>query len=148
MDYEGFPQRATQAGVPTIQEHLESKGWTRAAPADAEFGPKYVPPNRGAEGQTEIKTLEPGKVIDRFGGTRGSFLADPGTTPGARSLPPGAENRPLHTYEVVKPIEGVGVSRAAPAYGRPGGGVQYNLGKGRYVQDLLDSGHLREIRGK
>ena len=102
----------------------------------------YYPPNRGFLEPPSRKTLEPGTVIDRYGETGGSFASPKGTPPYARSLPPGAESKPLRSYEVTKPID-VDAGKAAPWYGQPGGGIQYDLGKP--VQDLIDSGHLKPI---
>ena len=100
----------------------------------------YYPPNRGFTGQPTNTTLQPGTVIDRYGGRGGSFASPQGTPPAARSLPPGAENRPLNAYEVVQPVQ-VDAGQAASWYGQPGGGIQYDFG--RSIQELIDAGVLR-----
>lgn len=103
----------------------------------------YYPPNRGFAGQPVRTTLQPGTVIDRYGGPGGSFASPQGTPPWARSLPSGAENRPLNAYEVVKPLE-VDAGPAAPWFNQPGGGIQYDFG--RSIQSLVDSGYLRPLK--
>jgi len=103
----------------------------------------YYPPNRGFDGRPVKTTLEPGTIVDRYGGTGGSFASPRGTPPWARSLPYGAENRPLNTYEVVKPLE-VDAGRAVPWFGQPGGGIQYDFG--RSIQELIDSGYLKPLQ--
>ncbi|MBI4356095.1 MAG: glycohydrolase toxin TNT-related protein [Candidatus Omnitrophica bacterium] len=98
------------------------------------------PPNRGFEGEAARTILEPGTLIDRYGGADGSFLAPAGTPFGQRSLPAALESQSLHTYNVLKPLE-VDYGKVAGWYGQQGGGMQYDLGK-RTVQDLIDSGYL------
>ncbi|WP_240487846.1 TNT domain-containing protein, partial [Photorhabdus australis] len=44
-----------------------------------------------------------------------------------RSLAPGTAAYPPVTYEVLKPIPGVEKGTIAPAFGEPGGGIQYKL---------------------
>jgi hypothetical protein len=105
-------------------------------------GVSFYPPNRGFAEGSGPSSLIPGAKVDRYGGTGGSFVSPAGTPAAARSLPPGVASRPLNTYEVVKPIEGT-AGPAAPWFGQPGKGTQFDLGKP--VQDLLDSGHLREV---
>ena len=105
---------------------------------------KY-PPNRGfIPGEGNPSSVLPGTVVDRYGGAGGSFLSPQGTPAAARSLAPGVETRPLNAYEVVRPFE-VDAGRAAPWFGQPGQGMQYDLGT-RTVQDLLNSGHLRPLQ--
>lgn len=100
------------------------------------------PPNRGfVAGEGGQATVLPGQTLDRFGGTGGSFLAPEGTPIPARSLAPGTELRPPNSYEVLQPFE-AGAGRAAPWFGQPGGGLQFDLGK-MTVQDLIDAGVLR-----
>ncbi len=103
---------------------------------------KY-PPNNGFQGTPGRASVIPGAKLDRYGGTGGSYLSPAGTPVAARSLPPEAELRPLHSYEVVKPFE-VDAGAVAPWFGQPGGGIQYRLGTNT-VQDLIDSGHLRPL---
>ena len=103
----------------------------------------YYPPNRGFVGSPTGQTLRPGTIIDRYGGTGGSFASPQGTPifelVGIR---PGAQTKPLNTYKVVKPFE-VDAGKAAPWFGQPGGGMQYDLG--HPIQELIDSGHLKPL---
>ena len=62
----------------------------------------------------------------------------------ARSLAPGAELKPLNSFEVLKPFE-VDAGRAAPWFNQPGGGLQFDLGT-RTVQDLVDAQILRPLQ--
>ncbi len=85
------------------------------------------------------ETLNPGTIVDRYGGTGGTFASPQGTPPEARSLPYGWESNPYNAYKVVKPLE-VDAGPAAPWFGQPGGGIQYDFG--RSIQELLDLGYL------
>jgi RHS repeat-associated protein len=103
---------------------------------------RYYPPNRGfAEGPFPA-TLRPGAVVDRYGSPNGSFVSPAGTPPGMRSLPHGAQSRPLNRYEVTRPID-VDAGTSAPWFGQTGGGLQFDLGSS--VGDLVRSGALRPI---
>ncbi|NLT15561.1 MAG: glycohydrolase toxin TNT-related protein, partial [Clostridiales bacterium] len=114
-----------------------------AGGAGIKAGSSVYPPNRGFLGFSTRTTLKSGTIIDRYGSTLGRFAAPQGTPASARSLPPGVEFKPLHRYEVVKPFD-VDAGTAAPFYGQPGKGIQYDLG--RSVQDLLDEGYLRVVK--
>jgi RHS repeat-associated protein len=59
--------------------------WDAAARGPNAISP-YYPPNRGFDGQPVKTTLQPGTVVDRYGGTGGSFASPQGTPPWARSL--------------------------------------------------------------
>jgi hypothetical protein len=111
--------------------------------AETEAGVAW-PLNRGfVAGEGGQASVLPGQVLDRYGGTGGSFLSPAGTPAAARSLAPGVELRPLNSYQVVKPFE-AGAGRAAPAFGQPGLGLQFDLGQ-TTVQDLINSGHLQPM---
>ncbi|SRR5213594_3772292 len=105
----------------------------------------YYPPNSGFAGASGEATLVPGTIVDRYGGTGGRYLSPQGTPPWARSLQFGAETRSLNAYEVVRPID-VNAGTVAPWFNQPGGGVQFKLGTGTTVQDLINSGHLRPLQ--
>ena len=98
------------------------------------------PPNDGFLGEPTSTTLQPGTVIDRYGGATGRYASPVGTPFEARSLPPEAIQRPLSKYEVIKPIDGVKTGPCAPYYGQPGLGTQYQLP--RPIQWYVDSGYL------
>ena len=84
------------------------------------------PPNDGFMGPSEIKTLEPGTLIDRYGPLNGYFAAPAGTPFEMRSLPADYINKPLYTFEVIKPIQ-VHAGITAPWFGQPGLGIQYKF---------------------
>jgi hypothetical protein len=81
--------------------------------------------------------------IDRYGSDFGSFVSPEGTPFPARSLHPEAAGRPYSVFEVVKPID-VDAGVAAPYYGQPGLGVQYELPAS--VKELIKRGVLRRVR--
>jgi len=101
------------------------------------------PLNRGFAGTSRSTTLQPGTRIDRYGSEAGAFASPAGTPFGARSLPSEAAAAPLRGYEVVKPLP-VQSGRAAPWFGQPGGGIQYELGQS--VKSLVDQGFLRRMQ--
>ena len=103
--------------------------------------PNAYPPNRGfMPGEGTPASLLPGAVVDRYGDPTGSFLSPQGTPVAARSLSPGAENRPLNTYDVMRPIP-VDAGRIAPYYNQTGLGIQFDIWPFS-VQDYVESGHL------
>jgi Tuberculosis necrotizing toxin len=77
-------------------------------------------------------TLKPGSPLDRYGSVYGGYLAPAGTPYWARSLPPSSlDNAPgftcnYHTYKVLRAFQ-VEAGPAAPAFGQPGLGLQYQL---------------------
>ncbi len=106
-------------------------------------GEKLIwPDNKGFDGAPKATTLEPGTRIDRFGPETGQYTSPAGTPLPQRALPPGSESRPLHTYEVLKPIEVEG-GKIAPWFGQPGGGTQYLMPAS--IRDLIKAGYLREV---
>jgi len=114
-------------------------------------GSVRYPPNDGFESRAP-NTLQPGHVIDRYGGRvgpdgrftdTGRYVADDGTPYGERALPAGTDQRPYRRYEVVRPIP-VESGPASPWFGEPGGGTQHHLPPGG-VDSLLASGHIREV---
>lgn len=100
------------------------------------------PPNRGFLKPPDRAIIQPGTIVDRFGGAGGRFVAPQGTSFGARSLPADFASRPLNAYEVVKPID-VDAGVSAPWFNQPGGGIQFDLPQ--TVHQLIESGHLRPV---
>jgi len=95
------------------------------------------PPDNGflviADHPVEYRlTLEPGSPLDRYGSTYGGYLAPAGTPYWARSLPPSNLDDATgftcnyHTYKVRRAFK-VEAGPAAPAFGQPGLGLQYQL---------------------
>ncbi len=81
-------------------------------------------------------------MIDRYGGPRGDYAAPKGTPYKMRSLPYYKNQNVYHIYRVIKPIENVEAGRIAPAFGEPGGGIQYKLPAP--IEKLLDE-YLEEV---
>jgi RHS repeat-associated protein len=92
-------------------------------------------PNRGfLGGFTTEETLQPGAMIDRFGGRGGSFASPSGTPFSARALPPENALKPFEQFKVLQPMK-VNAGIAGYAFGG-GGGIQYELPKS--IAGLLD----------
>ncbi|WP_082392539.1 TNT domain-containing protein [Aliiroseovarius crassostreae] len=60
-----------------------------------------------------------------------------------RSLPASSVNRPYQEYEVLKPIPNVNSGTAAPWFGQPGSGTQYQLPIS--IDDLIQQGFIVPI---
>lgn len=105
------------------------------------------PANNGALPNTTTNyTLNAGAVIDRIGGTTGTYLSPVGTTLTERALAPGSFAESYNQYVVLKPFT-VEQSVVAPAFGEAGNGVQYKIpevdpGQKVTVQNLIDNGYL------
>jgi RHS repeat-associated protein len=99
--------------------------------------------NNGFMAEPKLITLQPGVRIDRFGAPTGAFASPAGLPFEARSLPPDASGRPRTTYQVMRPIENVKSGLAAPDFGQPGLGMQYQFPKP--IQAYLDSGELQVV---
>ena len=97
------------------------------------------PPNDGFAGTPKTKVLKPGTVVDRYGKETGRFVSPKGTSYSARSLRPGTSRLSRKTYVINKPLA-VKAGKVAPAFNRPGGGVQYKLPQ--TVRDLRSAGIL------
>ncbi|WP_456789717.1 TNT domain-containing protein [Cellulomonas sp. P5_C5] len=111
------------------QRFVEGSGWPR------------WPPNRGAVPGSRIEFTDPDRFIetygdqfDRVGPDSGDFLGvPPGATFGERALPPGHMKLPVHDYSFsghLPPGVTIEVSEIAPAFGRPGGGIQVRFMNG------------------
>ena len=87
-------------------------------------------------------TLSPGTRIDRFGLETGRYLAPEGTPLAARALPPSSTRGAPTVYEVARPLN-VEAGLAAPAFGQPGGGIQYKTSSP--VADLIRMGYLKPV---
>jgi RHS repeat-associated protein len=103
----------------------------------------YWPPDNGFIGHHGTEWREPGELLNRYGGAGGRFVAPAGTPYPMRSLPPGSGARPLHTYQVNRPVQ-TDTGAIAPAFGEIGFGKQHMLPKS--AQDLIDEGFLVEVK--
>lgn len=101
-----------------------------------------LPENCGFAGNPTQGILHIGAAVERIGPATGRLLAPEGTPFPQRSMP-GLE-APSTPYAIVQPVPGVLKGLTAPAYGQPGGGIQYILPKP--LQWYIDNGFIR--RGK
>jgi|HubBroStandDraft_1064217.scaffolds.fasta_scaffold00272_8 hypothetical protein len=86
-------------------------------------GSVQYPPNDGFLGTPVQSTLQPGRLIDRFGGS-GRYFSPKGEPFGARALPSVCEAQTYTVYRVVKPLP-VESGKAVPWFDEPGGATQY-----------------------
>lgn len=98
------------------------------------------PDNDGFMHKPVQTVLKPGTRIDRFGGDRGRFVAAQGTPLAQRSMRMGADKAPYSVFEVQSDLQVRG-GITAPAFGQPGGGIQYTLPES--VRSLLEAGVIR-----
>lgn len=110
------------------------------------------PPNYGFDGPPTIRELQPGQTFDRYGGRfdekgnftdRGSFVTPDDVPFDQRSLPDSSQTSPYRQYKVLQPIPQVNSGSAAPWFGKPGGGTQYQLPMS--IDELVDQGFIRPI---
>ncbi len=103
----------------------------------------YYPLNNGFLVAPVRTLLQPGQLIDRFGGSAVSrFFSPAGTAIATRSLPPATAAMKLRTFEVIKAVE-VDAGIVAPAFGTIGSGSQYRTTL--TLQELLEQGFIREL---
>jgi len=102
------------------------------------------PPNDGFKSKSPA-SLIPGARIDRYGDPTGRFAAPAGTPFSQRSLPADYINKPLNTYEVIKPVD-VDAGPTLKWFGQDGDGLQYKLPK--TVEELVKSGNLKDLSTK
>ena len=110
----------------TTQESMSALGTlniTQRSLSTLSLVTKY-PANPAIAGTIENTVLMPGQIIDRYGGLGGRWFSIPGTSYGARSIPPGFS--PYTQFRVLKPFE-VQKSLASPGMfsGQSGFGIQY-----------------------
>jgi len=107
------------------------------------------PPNRGFVKATK-DTLEPGSLVDRYGGwidekgfhDGGSFISPVGSSFEGRALQSSTLNKPYSIYEVMKPLP-VDTGPAIPWFGQPGYGTQHETFFS--IDKLVEDGFLRKI---
>jgi len=131
-DYHTFVEVKT-AGK---QENDENNKWLNPD------GSTKWPPNNGFEGTPKTETLQPGTIVDRYGGETGKFVSPEGTPYSSRSLPPGSDTRPYNVYEVLKPID-VQSGEIAPWFDQSGGGIQYQFTQ--TIEELIQLGYLGRL---
>lgn len=145
---EGFDNLVTVASVALIAVPIGGEGvlaarvGTSAASTSRALVP-YFPTNNGFLFAPIRTFLQPGQLMDRFGGSALSrFFSPAGTAVAARSLPPATAGMELRTFEVLKALE-VDSGLAAPAFGQFGLGTQYRTTL--TLQELVEQGFIREV---
>ena len=128
----------------TIEQYLaKHSDGTFNKYGDPNWNYREEAPNNGALPGTEHDMqIQPGGVIDRYGEPHGKYLSPAGTSYPGRGLPADNLAKGYYQYRVVRPLpahQGV----VAPAFGEPGGGVQYRLDES--VQWYLEHGYLEKI---
>lgn len=117
--------------------------------------PKYIEPNGQIKwpdykqhpdgfhnGIFEETSLQPGTVIDRYGGDKGKFFSPEGTPFEARALPKSSREAQPKKYKVLKPLP-VKQGKATPWFDQPGMGTQFKTDMN--VKQLLIDEYIREI---
>jgi len=104
-------------GLDPIEEGL-AKANSESLPAE------FYPTNDGALGNWTTETLQPGTRIDRYGQRPGRYFSPENTLLDARALPVNSNTDVYQVFEVVKPFT-IQKSIVAPAFGKPGFGIQY-----------------------
>jgi hypothetical protein len=147
--------QAPQAAPPPPEPENDNKDKNNKPPTVAQPGstqnsldPKWYdengnvkwPDNRGFQGEPKIVELQPGKILERRGGPTGTFFTEPGTPVEKLSVPPEVEAMAPEKYRVLKPIPDTATGKAAPWFGKPGGGVQYKTKE--TVEKLIEQGFL------
>ena len=103
----------------------------------------YPGTNGFVNGSYNIDTIQPGKIIDRYGSNgNGQYFSPEGTSYEERALPPFMEQQPYTKYEVVKPLS-VKAGETAPWFDQLGGGTQYLTDM--TVDELKDLGYIVPI---
>jgi len=138
---------AALVAVPGAQGVAVSTTATRASAAAVVSTSRaivpYYPVNNGFLVAPVRAWLQPGELIDRFGGSSVSrFFSPAGTALAKRSLPPATATMKLRVFEVLKPFE-VDAGIVAPAFGQLGSGTQYRTAL--TLQELLEQGVIREV---
>ena len=114
----------------------EGRNWVKSD------GSTWWPVNRGFEGLSTKTQLPVGTQVDRYGYDGGTFVAPKGTPDGMRALSPGTTAKPYSAFEVVKPLD-VQTGPAAPWFGEPGKGVQYEMPMS--VEQGIKDGYLKRL---
>lgn len=130
------------AAARTVQAFKVAKDAFLAAKTSTSLVTKY-PAVAEIEGTAERIFLMPGQVIDRYGAMGGKWFSTPGTSYGARSIPPGLS--PYTQFKVLKPFE-VQKSLALPSMfsGQAGFGIQFQSPVGADI--LIKRGIITPIK--
>jgi len=143
----GAPWGRDVDGTPFSQAEYDARY------VDAEGLPRY-PGNDGAVSGSYVEyttadsfARDYGSQIDRLGDPSGGFLSLPDTPFEQRSLPPSNLRAPYSIYELTGDLPAgarIEVSEVAPAFGRPGGGIQVRVldafDEAMTVDQMIDEG--------
>ena len=106
---------------------------------------KWAPNGGYVDGTKQTnQVIKSGSIIDRYGSTTGRYASPFGTSFQERSLPYVENSRAYHAYVVTKDISNVSMGEISKAFGRAGGGIQYELPCS--IRDLIKGGYIREIK--
>lgn len=133
---------ATTAAGPTRPSYVRPDLDLKWLAAD---GTVNYPPHDGFAGKPHHKTLRPGVLIDRFGGS-GRYFSPKGEPFDARALPSVCAAQIYTVYKVLKPLI-VESGKAVPWFDEPGGAMQYetkepsaNLVKEHVIEPVANGG--------
>lgn len=105
-------------------------------------GMKAFPPENGFKGAVSDDILEPGTVIDRYGGPDGRFAAPEGTGFSERGLPLVSKAAHYHRYLIMEPIPVLrGTAAGSFWFASPGGGTQFFFAN-HSIQYYINNGYL------
>ncbi|WP_339367470.1 TNT domain-containing protein [Photorhabdus sp. CRCIA-P01] len=136
-----LPNRIAEKNTLAVDE--EAAGWSQYGKYRNEKGDWNWPPNNGAiSGSVSQTTIPKGTILDRFGSEKGYFVSPSGVPYSERSLAPGTAAYPPVKYEVIKPIPAE-KGTIAPAFGEPGGGVQYKLND--TIEELIKNKYIKKV---
>lgn len=131
------PPVAAAPSSPLVRPAWASPDLDLKSPSPA--GPVEPPPNDGFDAPPVHSTLQPGRLIDQFGGP-GRYFSPKGEPFPARSLPSVCESQAYTLYRVLKPLP-VASGKAVPWFDQPGGGTLYETDE---RSDALVAEHMLE----
>jgi RHS repeat-associated protein len=127
---DAFGNKTDEISEVAENAHVTGAQWRELF--SARYGPENVswewPQNRGfVYGADEVGSLHRGQLIGRVGPESGTFASPLGTAPGRLSLHPDTDLSNVNVYRVRAEIDSTRIGPAAPAFDRPGYGIQYDL---------------------
>ncbi|MFV0550855.1 MAG: TNT domain-containing protein [Anaerorhabdus sp.] len=100
--------------------------------------------NGFVNGKYNIETLQPGKIIDRYGSNgTGKFFSPSGTSYRERALPPFMEKELYTQYRILQPIK-VKSGKIAPWFNQTGNGTQFLSDYS--VDELIKMGIIEKVK--
>jgi hypothetical protein len=135
--------KAASEATESAEQTGAKAGSSAAKSPGTDLEPSPWPPNDGFMHEPVDTALKPGSRFDRFGHDGGRFVGKEGTPLPQRSMRAGAERARYSVFEVQSELQVRG-GITAPAFGQPGGGIQYTLPDS--VKNLLESGVIRRVQ--